>query len=964
MDGAARETAGITTRLVIAYVRGLLGDDGVRRCLERAGETRPVARLEDEATWSSYDAKIRLFAAAAATLGDPQAARRIGESVIHEQVGGTIKLIVTTLGSPGGVLRSVARANAKFSTVATMRASEVGRNRAVVSYRLHDGYTPSRFDCDYTTGLLSQVPALFDLPPAAIVHHSCQVDGADECVYELHWRPRSQFSFGRRTRIPQRVREQGLQQRLESLQETALALTTTTDLDELLRLVASRASSAARGQRYLLAVTIDGERAPRIHGEGFTETELHRLGRLLLRGGAEIAPPATGTGVDVAVADVAARGHLYGRLAAFSAPGHELFPEEHDALRAYANLAAAALDSAASLAVARQRRRTAEALLQLAGSLAAIQDTDGIARAVARAVPEVTGADRSSILLWDEGAEVLRVAALHGWTREETAHVRRLIIGHDDTPALAAMLEDPTPRIFRPDDGDRFVHQELAAYDSRQVCVCPVVHAGEFLGVVIANWSPAAPLPRSDDETVDALAGVGHHMATALATVRLLQRERHRAAHDPLTGLPNRALFEDRLDDALRDLPRASEGFAVVFADLDRFKNVNDSLGHPAGDALLEQVAARLVAALRHGDTVSRTGGDEFTMLARRVSNPNDLAVIVERVRDALAPPFRIGDTELHASMSIGAALAPRDGRTRAELLRKADAAMYMAKRDGTGTLLWDPRLRDHGDPLRAERDLRRALTEREIVPAYQPQIELATGQVTGLEALARWRHPRRGLLSPAEFLHTAESTGLIVDLDLAILEAACRDGHRWLDEGICPDRIAVNLSGRTLLSPRLLPTLRRLLAETGYPARRLELELTETHLIRDLEQARRVSEAITGLGCTVAIDDTGTGYSTLGTLLQLPVARLKIDRSYVAGLEADERDQRVVNAILTLAASLDQQVVAEGVEVPAQADYLTRRGCQEAQGYLYARPILSELVPDLLAAHARPAGLAHGAGR
>ena len=950
-DAAARETAGITTRLIIAYVRQVLGDEAVARILAVAGERRPAEVLEDEGTWSTYGAKIALFDAAAQVTGDSEVARRIGESVIHARVGGTIKLIVTTLGSPAGVLRSVARANAKFSTVATMRALHVERQRAVISYRLHDGYEPSRHDCAYTAGLLSQVPALFDLPPAVVVHERCQVTGADACVYELRWRARRRLGLRSRARAgsPTNAREDGLHQQLESLQQTALALTTTTDLDELLGLIATRASSAVRGQRYLLAVRLEGERHPRIHAEGFTGPEISEVGRHLLDGLPPSALPLVRDGAEVAVADIVSRGHGYGKLAAFSSPGQEFFPEEHDALRTYANLAASALDGATSLAVARQRQRTAEALLDLARSLSGIEDETGVAAAAARAIPQVTGADRSTLLRWDPDAALLRTAASHGWTPDQDAEVSQLTIGHADTPVLAAMLTDPKAIVLHRDDEDRFVQAELAAYDSQQVAVSPIVHAGEFLGVVIANWSRRSRPPRSDAETVAALTGIGHQVATALATTRLLQQERHRAAHDALTGLPNRMLFEDRLEQSLRELPRSDTGFAVVFADLDRFKQVNDHLGHPAGDELLVRVAERLRAAVRHSDTVSRTGGDEFTLIAHRVSSSDDLARVVQHLRDAMAPPFQLGGHEVYASLSIGASLAPRDGNTRAELLRKADAAMYMAKRDGTGSRLWDPASRDTGDPITAERELREGLARGEFVPVFQPQIELSSGRISGLEALARWHHPARGTLPPSEFLPTAEATGLVVDLDLAILAEALRTGQRWCEDGLCPERIAVNISGRTLMSPRLLPGLRHLLEDTGFPATRLELELTETHLIRDLPLATRVSNELTGLGCTIAIDDTGTGYSTLGTLLQLPIARLKVDRSFVAAMDTNERDRRVVDGILALAAALGHRVVAEGVERATQSAYLARRGCHEGQGYLYARPVPADEITALL---------------
>jgi diguanylate cyclase (GGDEF)-like protein/PAS domain S-box-containing protein len=418
------------------------------------------------------------------------------------------------------------------------------------------------------------------------------------------------------------------------------------------------------------------------------------------------------------------------------------------------------------------------------------------------------------------------------------------------------------------------------------------------------------------------------------AQARLLQA----AFYDPLTGLPNRALFKDRLEVAFaRAKGREAAHFAVLFLDLDRFKLVNDSLGHRAGDELLVQIARRLESCRRAGDTVARLGGDEFTLLVEGVSTDDEAIAVSERVHRALAPPYLIEGHEVFAGASIGIALGGPATERVEHLLRDADTAMYRAKVRGSRHAVFDSSMHERAmEQLRIENELRRALERGEMRVHYQPIVELSSGRTLGVEALVRWEHRERGLVPPSEFIPLAEETGLVVPLGRWVLDEACRalaalPGHISL---------SVNLSGRQLLQPEFCAELKEMLARCRIEPSRLRLELTESMLIGNGAAARAALTHLRATGVRLCIDDFGTGYSSLSYLHELPIDSLKIDRSFVGAMGDDERKIKIVQSILVLGKSLGIDVVAEGVETRQQADLLRRLGCEHAQGYFFSRPV------------------------
>jgi diguanylate cyclase (GGDEF)-like protein/PAS domain S-box-containing protein len=403
------------------------------------------------------------------------------------------------------------------------------------------------------------------------------------------------------------------------------------------------------------------------------------------------------------------------------------------------------------------------------------------------------------------------------------------------------------------------------------------------------------------------------------------------ARYDGLTGLPNRNMFGDELERTLAKARRAGTRFALFFIDLDRFKNINDSLGHGAGDQLLKVMAARLRALLRESDLVARLGGDEFVVLLEGGVEPA-----------AVAEPVQIEARSFQVTGSIGISLYPDDGEDAATLLKHADAAMYLAKDQGKNNYqFYTAQLALHSaQQFALEADLRAAIDREELQLHYQPKVQVGSGELVGMEALLRWRHPQRGLLAPGEFIALAEDCGLIVPIGRWVLHAACRQVRAWRDAGCAVPRCAVNLSARQLVSETLVDEVAAALRSTRLDADALEVEITESVLMADPERANRTLQGLHALGVHIAIDDFGTGYSSLAYLKRFPAQTVKIDRSFVSGLPDDRDDAAITQAVVAMAHSLALEVVAEGVETDAQLDFLRRLGCDGAQGYLIGRPM------------------------
>ncbi|HEY6898427.1 MAG TPA: EAL domain-containing protein [Rhodocyclaceae bacterium] len=428
-----------------------------------------------------------------------------------------------------------------------------------------------------------------------------------------------------------------------------------------------------------------------------------------------------------------------------------------------------------------------------------------------------------------------------------------------------------------------------------------------------------------------------------ISSLKRSQEQLERLAHfDPLTDLPNRVLFQDRLAHAIDRAQRYDHLIAVLLLDLDGFKTVNDSLGHPVGDRLLQEVASRLKSCIRVEDTVSRLGGDEFALVLADMNDGSDAIDVVRKILASIQLPFDLDGAGARVSASIGIAVYPADGDNATDLVRNADAAMYGAKEAGRNGYHFYQATMTHRaqERLLQERALRRGIDQCEFEVWFQPQVSLHSGAVTGAEALVRWRDPGRGLVSPAEFIPLAERTGLIVPLGAQVLDQVCAHARRWLDEGLPFGRLAVNVAAPQIDRSDFVLTLRQALENAGLPPDRLEIEITESLIMENSAHARDVMLAIQQLGVTTSIDDFGTGYSSLAYLKELPIDNLKIDRAFVKGLPEDSNDVAITRAIISMAHSLGFKVIAEGIETQSQRDFLGAEHCDEAQGYLISQPL------------------------
>jgi diguanylate cyclase (GGDEF)-like protein/PAS domain S-box-containing protein len=490
----------------------------------------------------------------------------------------------------------------------------------------------------------------------------------------------------------------------------------------------------------------------------------------------------------------------------------------------------------------------------------------------------------------------------------------------------------------------------VAAYGYRSCWSTPILsHQGAVLGV-FAMYSKSVREPTEIEtrliDVTTRIAGIAIERKRAEDQIRFL------AHHDALTGLPNRSLLKDRLTQAILQTQRHNPWVSVAFIDLDNFKTINDSLGHTTGDDLLKVVAKRMVSCVRATDTVVRLGGDEFVILLVDLpASPDEISATLERIRAAIAEPVSIDGRALYVTCSMGVATFPNDGADPEALLMNADAAMYKAKEAGRDNVQFytaEMHTMVH-EKLALQQELRDAIARKEFILHYQPQIDLRSGRIFAVEALIRWQHPSLGLLSPLKFIPMAEETGLIVPLGDWVLHETCRQNKAWQDAGLSPVNISVNVSARQFREKTLISRVVGALQGSGMEARYLELEITESLIMQDVDQAVKTMEELQRLGVQLSIDDFGTGYSSLNALKTFPVVRLKIDKSFVSNLASSEGDRAVAAAVISLGQKLNLRVIAEGVETAEQVEFLRANNCDEVQGYYFSKPITAEGIADLL---------------
>jgi diguanylate cyclase (GGDEF)-like protein/PAS domain S-box-containing protein len=483
------------------------------------------------------------------------------------------------------------------------------------------------------------------------------------------------------------------------------------------------------------------------------------------------------------------------------------------------------------------------------------------------------------------------------------------------------------------------------------------VAAGSEVSVLLRNyrkdgtlfWNAIRISPLRND------AGIVTHFVGIQSDVTELKQYQaeleYRANYDGLTGLANKNLLTDRLDHAIAFTDRSHRKFALLYLDLDRFKIINDSLGHASGNVLLRTIAMRLRECVRESDTVARLGGDEFSVILNELDNTGSIGAVSQKILTEIDQPVKIDGREVFTSASIGVCVFPEDGETRAALLKNADTAMYRAKQHGRNQVCFYTEDLNAGalERLQLEADLRRALATHEFELHYQPRVDLSSGRIMSVEALIRWRREGHGIMPPAAFIPLAEETGLIVPIGEWVLRTACEQMKRWRDAGYGHMRVAVNLSPRQFRQPDLTGTISAILRDIGLDSRHLELEITEGIAMHDPQVTQRLLPDLGAIGITHAIDDFGTGYSSLAYLKRFPIDYLKIDQSFVQGVPDDLDDANIARAIIGLGRSLEVMIIAEGVETEAQRAFLHAQGCHEMQGYLFCKPQPAEGLAEVL---------------
>jgi diguanylate cyclase (GGDEF)-like protein/PAS domain S-box-containing protein len=588
-------------------------------------------------------------------------------------------------------------------------------------------------------------------------------------------------------------------------------------------------------------------------------------------------------------------------------------------------------------------------LLEMIAMSAPLEDV--LERLVRLIESQLTGIFGSVLLLDGDGRHLLHGAA-PSLAKEYTGAIDGIRIGpkvgscgtaaHRREPVIVTdIMSDPLWEDYR---------DLVRPYGYRSCWSTPIMsHSGTVLGVFAMYSTTVREPSKVETELFDfstRLAGIAIERKLAEDRIHFM------ANHDTLTGLPNRALLGDRLSQAILYAKRYSRWVSVVFIDLDNFKLVNDTLGHDAGDVLLKTVASRMTQCVRPIDTVVRLGGDEFVIvLFDQAAEVELVTATLQKIRAAIAEPVHLGKHNLRATASIGVANYPRDATTAEGLLANADAAMYRAKELGRDNVqFYAPVLNSRNqEKFLLQEELRNALARGEFVLLYQPQIDLRSGKVFAVEALIRWQHPKLGLISPMKFIPMAEETGLIVPIGDWVLHEACRQNKAWQDTGLPPMMVCVNVSARQFKEANLIGRVVNALADSGLEAQYLELEVTESLIMQDVELAVATMNELQRLGVRISIDDFGTGYSSLSALKTFPVARLKIDKSFIHELATDKNDQAVASAVISLGQKLNLRVIAEGVETDDQVAFLRKNNCDEMQGYHFSKPISAQGIAELI---------------
>ncbi|MCL4448693.1 MAG: EAL domain-containing protein [Actinobacteria bacterium] len=1011
---ARQDYSGVITKALVGYTRSKGGDSAVDLLLSAAGEKRSASELEDTTTWSSYEQVGSLFDGAIGVLNDSQVGIEVGKYFVDHLQGTDLGYLIKALGSPTEVMRNIDKTIAKFSTIVQTQVIEVGVAHAVIRSYTTQGIPRHPQLCNFTKSILSQIPVLFDIVPATVTESECQVTGGRYCLYSVAWEASqwSEFVEDKQSLFSMAWQEDNLEEtsgelnispeekvqqlteqievmadRLQGVYSTAAELLSSDDLDIMLRAITAQAAYAVNAPKYLLVVQTSEWTQPKIQQQGFSSEEAETLATELLTGNTN---NQSGSRL---IADIASSHRSYGKIAAIYPEGMEFFSSEQEALTYYANYAAIALDVITTLEEARKRDATARALLQFGSALAKIGTRQEVVQQLANTVPTVLGCQSTAVMLWKPELKALQIVARSNnlvdnqltsvkastqevavtpesetaqdditpedlITEQDSTHFEELVTEHRLLPLEVTNSDGCISKILRDHsngqhNGDNGGSAETGSGKTGggNLVIAPLVSNDNLIGAVSAHFKEDISTRLNQDaDLLERLQGLADQAVTALVNAELMERTSHMAWHDALTGLPNRRLLEDRIMQALIKLERADSSLCLFFVDLDHFKQVNDTLGHQAGDDLIIEVADRLVKTLRHQDTIARVGGDEFVILLSEISDKDAIQNIAQKILDVLSAPYKIANQEVFISASIGITRAPEDSTEYEELLQQADSAMYDSKESGRNTFhFFQGQSPAHKEKIGLETDLHHALENNQIHLAYQPIIELDSNETTAVEVLLRWHHPSLGSLEAEEFINIAEQTDLIVELDNWMLKAVCAQLGLWTQQEFGTFKVSVNISSRDLNTPGFIEKLKSLLKSSKADPKRLELEITERVIINPSDPSGTNSKIdstlndITKLGISLAIDDFGLGNSALHRLDMIPAKTLKIDKSFIDQVSPEAVEAPLIEAIISLSKHLNLYCIVEGVEHQFQHELLKKYNCPAAQGFFYSYPLSSE---------------------
>ena len=934
-NNSGREVASLLPFSILRYLGRAVGRHEAERVRVAAGEPRTMAQLVERGSWSSLESTKKIALEAARLTGDAHIGRRGGEELFRfsDEVG--FADAYRAAGSIEAGLEATIVGSSKASTGRLTSVVDRTATSVLAEGHYSRGTRPDSLFCDYAMGYWSGVPTLFGATAYA-VELECEARGDDRCLIQISWVEQRAAATDA---AAAGARMNATFLRYEQLERTASDLLQAEDATVALDLVVARASSAVLAPRFLLAVELPDDAGLRVHHLGFQDDASARRAAQAVLDGRQSS--------STAVADVATRRHHYGVIAALYPKGTQGTDNDVRLLSSYATHAAAALEAIVTFEDAQRDRDTANALLDLSRRLADVTTVSDVARRLAEAIPAIAGGGRGSIYLWNAESGCLEFETADAATDLTRLPMEIPVGAMEGAAELLAALE-PVFLDVEVLDGD--LKELMVSTGAVHNASIPIVARGDLLGLVSATFERR--LTAGEQQVlIQRLSALADQAATAFDNARLLEHTRHQATHDGLTGLPNRPMLEDRVDQLLKGTRDTQPRVGLLFVDIDRFKLVNDTFGHHAGDDLIRQVAGRLRGVIRDSDTLARLGGDEFVVLLPEVDD-DQAALVAERLVAAMASPFSIAGQDVFVSCSIGVAVSPCAGTDYGTLLQHADAAMYEAKAAGRNAYAVHVNPTGRFDRRRVELEsaLHNALDNRELGVVYQPQVELHTGRIVGAEALVRWHHPVFGAVGPDVFIPIAEDSGLILEIDRWVRLTALAQVRAWQDAGLPPLRISCNLSTRELRNPSLPAELAADLADAGVDPALVELEITERVVMADSENLVGILQSLRAVGVRLAIDDFGTGSAVLGRLQHHPVDTLKIDRSFINELTT-ESSAAVVSALVEMGGKLGIEVLAEGVETEAQRAALLAIGCPLAQGYLFSRPVAADALAEQLAA-------------